>query len=325
MALAQLVHFSVYFFDTLMISRVGEAELAAAAIGSIVFFMLWLLGSGPAHAVTPLVSQALGRDKQNTRDPRRSVRMAIWICFLMAVPLIGLLFFVESIMIALGQDPDVSARARDYIIALSPGLPFALAVMTLRNFLASIEKTLVPFFLVTLGTVINVILNYIFIFGKLGAPELGLVGAGIASSFAYVLGFFFFVIYIAWDRRAKSFDLFRRFFVPDWDRLKTVFKLGWPISVTVTFEGMLFNTCGLIVGVIGISELAGYQIALNVASIAFMMPYGLAMAGAVRIGLARGMACFHHNHHRFGLRNRNICAPSLVHARAHIQFIFGCG
>ena len=288
MALAQLVHFSVYFFDTLMISRVGETELAAAAIGSIVFFLLWMLGAGPASAVTPLVSQALGRDKHDTRDPRRSVRMAIWICFLMTLPLIVLLFFVENIMLTFGQNPEVSARAREYIIALSPGLPFALAVTTLRNFLATIEKTLIPFVLVTAGTIINVFLNFVLIFGKFGAPELGLVGAGIASSLSYALGFLFFVIYIGWDKRAKTFNLFQRFFIPDWDRLKEVLKLGWPISITITFEGMLFNSCGLIVGVIGVSELAGYQIALNVASLAFMMPYGLAMAGAVRIGLARG-------------------------------------
>ncbi len=288
MALAQLIHYSIYFFDTVMISRVGEKELAAAAIGSIIYFLLWMIGAGPTHAVTPLVSQALGRDKDDTRDSRRSVRMAIWVCFLILPLLAGLVFFVEPMLIALGQDPDVSARARDYIITLAPGLPFALAVMTLRNFLATIEKTIVPFILVSLGTVINVALNYVLIFGKFGAPEMGLIGAGIASSISYFLGFVFFVIYIHWDKRAKTFDLFKRFFKPDWERFREIIKLGWPISVTITFEGMLFATSGLIIGVIGVSELAAYQVGLNVASLAFMIPYGLSMAGAVRIGLARG-------------------------------------
>jgi len=288
MGLAQLVQYSVYFFDTLMVSRVGELELAAAAIGSIVYFLMWMLCAGPTSAVTPLVSQALGRDKTDTRDPRRSVRMALWICFLVLPPFVITLFFIESLLVALGQNPDVAALARDYIAVLAPGLPFALGIMTLRNFLATIEKTVVPFILVTLGTLINIGLNYVLIFGNFGAPELGLIGAGIASSISYFLGFVFFAIYIKLDQRAKSFDLFNRFFVPDWERFKDVLKLGWPISITITFEGMLFNAAGLIVGVIGVSELAGYQVALNVASLAFMIPYGLSMAGAVRIGLARG-------------------------------------
>ena len=288
MGLAQFVQYSVYFFDTLMVARVGELELAAAAIGTVVYFLMWMLCAGPTSAVTPLVSQALGRDKTDTRDPRRSVRMALWVCFLVLPPFVMTLFFIEPLLITFGQNADVAVLAKDYIMVLAPGLPFALAIMTLRNFLATIEKTLIPFVLVTIGTVINIALNYVLIFGNFGAPALGLVGAGIASSISYFLGFLLFVIYIKLDQRAKTFDLFHRFFVPDWERLKDVVKLGLPISITITFEGMLFNAAGLIVGVLGVSQLAGYQVALNVASLAFMIPYGLSMAGAVRIGLAKG-------------------------------------
>jgi len=96
------------------------------------------------------------------------------------------------------------------------------------------------------------------------------------------------VIYIKWDSLARSFDLFSNLWKPDWDRMGSLLKIGWPISITVTFEGMLFNAGVLIAGAVGVIEQAGFQIALNVASAAFMMPYGLSMAGAVRIGLARG-------------------------------------
>ena len=288
MALAQLVQFSPYVADTLMIGRIGPEEIAAAAIGAVLYFLLWMVASGPIAAVTPLVSQALGRDKGERRDVRRTVRMSVWACFLMFPLVVALLLMTETIMIFAGQDPKVAALAQGYVLVLAPGLPFTLAVMSLRNFLATIERTIIPFFLIASSALVNIALNWVLIFGNLGAPEMGLIGAGIASSISCIYSFFTFVIYIKWDQRARDFDLFSNLWSPDWERMRGLMKLGWPISVTVTFEGMLFNAGVLIAGAVGVIEQAGFQIALNVASAAFMMPYGLSMAGAVRIGLARG-------------------------------------
>jgi MATE family multidrug resistance protein len=288
MAAAQLVQFSPYVADTLMIGRIGPAEIAASAIGAVLYFLLWMIASGPIAAVTPLVSQALGRDKNERRDVRRTVRMSVWACFLMFPFIVALLMMTKPIMTFVGQDPEVAALAQNYVLVLAPGLPFTLAVMSLRNFLATIERTMVPFLLVASSALVNIFLNWVLIFGNLGAPELGLMGAGIASSIACIYSFFVFVIYIKWDRLAREFDLFSNLWKPDWERMRGLLKLGWPISITVAFEGMLFNAGVLIAGAVGVIEQAGFQIALNVASLAFMMPYGLSMAGAVRIGLARG-------------------------------------
>ena len=145
-----------------------------------------------------------------------------------------------------------------------------------------------PFILVSIVTALNILLNYILIFGHFGAPRLELVGAGIASSLSYIFGFFLFVLYIRIDKRANSFQIFKNFWKTDWGRFKEVVALGWPISLTTLFEGMLFNAAVIIMGVIGVMEQAAYQIALNVAALAFMLPWGLSMAGAVRIGLAEG-------------------------------------
>lgn len=288
MALAQLVQFSPYVADTLMIGRIGPAEIAAAAIGSVLYFLLWMMTSGPIAAVTPLVSQALGRNKTERRDIRRTVRMSVWACFLMFPLIIALLLMTETIMIFAGQDPEVAKLAQGYVLVLAPGLPFTMAVMSFRNFLAAIERTMIPFLLVASSAIVNIGLNWVLIFGNLGAPEMGLIGAGIASSIACIYGFVAFVIYIKWDSRAREFDIFSNLWNPDWERMRDLLKLGWPISITVTFEGMLFNAGVLIAGAVGVIEQGGFQIALNVASVAFMMPYGLSMAGAVRIGLARG-------------------------------------
>ena len=288
MALAQLVQFSPYIADSLMIARIGATEIAASAIGSVLYFFIWMLASGPISAVTPLVSQALGRDSNERRDARRTVRMSVWACFLMFPLVIGLLLMTQPIMVFAGQDPEVAALAQSYVLVLAPGLPFTLAVMSFRNFLATIERTMIPFLLVASAALMNIGLNWILIFGNLGAPELGLIGAGIASSIASIYSFFVFVFYIKWDSSARDFDLFSNLWKPDWERMRELMSLGWPISVTVTFEGMLFNAGVLIAGAVGVIAQAGFQIGLSVATTAFMMPYGLSMAGAVRIGLARG-------------------------------------
>jgi len=290
MGLAQLVQFSPYIADAVMIGRIGPTEIAAAAIGSVLYFLLWMLASGPIAAVTPLVSQALGKNTAERRDVRRTVRMSVWACFLMFPLIIGLLLLTEPIMIFAGQDPEVAALAQDYVLVLAPGLPFTLAVMSFRNFLAAIGKTIVPFLLVASAAIVNIILNWILIFGNLGAPELSLLGAGIASSISGIYAYFAFVIYIKRDAKARDFDLFSNLFKPDWERMGELLNIGWPISVTVTFEGMLFNAGVLIAGAVGVIEQAGFQIALSIASTAFMIPYGLSMAGAVRIGLAKGAA-----------------------------------
>ena len=290
MGLAQLVQFSPYIADAVMIGRIGPKEIAAAAIGSVLYFLLWMLASGPISAVTPLVSQALGKNTAERRDVRRTVRMSVWACFLMFPLIIGLLLLTEPIMIFAGQDPEVAALAQDYVLVLAPGLPFTLAVMSFRNFLAAIGKTIVPFLLVASAAIVNIILNWVLIFGNLGAPELSLLGAGIASSISGIYAYFVFVIYIKWDAKAREFDLFSNLFKPDWERMVDLLNIGWPISVTVTFEGMLFNAGVLIAGAVGVIEQAGFQIALSTASTAFMIPFGLSMAGAVRIGLAKGAA-----------------------------------
>lgn len=288
MALTQIVQFSIYTVDVVMIGRLSPEDLAAAAVGSVIYFALWMLGSGPVSAVTPLVAQVLGENKHERRDARISVRMALWVIALMVPFLFAILLFAEPLMLALRQDPVVARKAGEYVLALAPGWPFALGVMALRNFLAAIGKTFVPFLMVAASVLVNIGMNALLIFGLWGFPELGLVGAGIASSIAYFACFVFFVIYISVNKDAREFHIFENWWRPHWSRFAQVVKLGAPMSAMTVFEGMLFNACVIIVGVIGVLEQAAYQVALNVAALAYMMPWGLAMAGSARAGLAAG-------------------------------------
>lgn len=288
MALTQLAQFSVFTIDILMIGRLGPQDLAAASLGTVIYFLLWMLGFGPVMAVSPLVSQALGADQNDRHSVRVSVRMALWTIVIMCPFMLVLILMAEPLSLLAGQDPAQSAKAGGYVLALAAGWPFALGTMVLRNYLAVIEKIRVPLVLALLTTLINAGLNALLIFGLFGFPKLGLVGAGIASSLSYALGFFMFVLYVNKDKTSAPFRIFEHLFRPHWDRFREVVKLGWPISITTVFEGMLFNACILLMGLIGVMEVAAYQIALNVASMAFMLPWGFSMAGAIRVGLATG-------------------------------------
>ena len=288
MALAQLAQMSIYTIDVIMIGRLGPQELAAASLGLIIYFALWMIGFGPAMAVSPMVSQALGADKNNHTDARRSVRAALWIIIFMTPLVLTVTWFADHALIILGQDPELSQRAGQYIKAVLLGWPFALGVMILRNYLAVLGKTTVPLVIVIIAIALNALLNWLFIFGALGFPRLELVGAGIASFIATLTCFIMFMVYVYVDKDSRRFQIFTNFHKLDPARIKEVFTLGWPISITTFFEGMLFNACILIVGLIGALEVAAYHIALNVASLAFMLPWGFSMAGAARIGLAVG-------------------------------------
>lgn len=288
MALTQLVQFSVNAVDIVMIGRLGPEPLAAAALGVALYYVAWLLGLGFSLAVPPLVSQALGADPDNVDDVRRSVRMGFWAVAAFFPAALLLFLFAGDIIAAVGQPEALARRAAPYVLALAPGLPFALFVITLRSFLAAIGEARAPLYVMIFTTLLNAFLNYLLIYGNWGFPRLELLGAGLASSIAHAAGFFLLVVCIMRDPRAARFRIFEDFLKPDWRRFREVFALGWPIGAAIAFEAMLFNAATFLMGRIGMIEVAAYQVAINIASLAFMMPLGLSMAGGVRVGLAAG-------------------------------------
>ena len=288
MSATQVIQYAVYVADTMMLGRVSKEAVAAAALGSLLVFLGWMVAAGPVNAVTPMASQALGRDPEAYTDVRRSVRMSLWAITLVCLPLGALLAFTEPLLRLAGQDPEVARMAARYAWVVAPGLPFALYIQALRNFLAALDETVWPMILVSLTVVLNIALNALLIFGLLGFPELGLVGAGIASSVSYAVAFALFVWLVRRHKRARHFGIFQNLHRFDAERFREVVRLSWPISLTTMFEGLLFNVAILVMGLIGVAEQAAYQVGLNVAALAFMVPWGFAMGGAVRIGLAEG-------------------------------------
>ena len=288
MALTQLVQFSVQTIDILMIGQLGAEALAAAALANVLFFIPFTVGFGPVMAVSPIVSQALGANRQNFEHVRVTIRMGLWLIILMFPPMLVYFLLAPDLARALGQPENLASLAGPYILALGPGMPFMMGVFMLRNFLAAIDRTRVPLYASLIATLVNVLFNYLLIYGNFGFPRLELVGAGIASAIAHASGFAFLLVYIYADKEARQFRILKDAFVFRWRRLREIIRLGAAMGATFALEATFFNSGVFLMGLIGTNEVAAYQVALNVAALAFMLPLGFSMAGGVRVGLAVG-------------------------------------
>ncbi len=283
---AQLAQMAIHTTDVILVGWLGTTELASVVIATQVFFIVFIFGTGFTSAVIPLVAQALGHnDKVGVR---RAVRMGLWVVIAYCALMAPILWFSEPILLSLGQAPDVAANAQGYLRIAQWGMFPALGLFAIRSFVTGLEKGSIVLY-VTLGMfVMNFVVAYLTVFGHFGAPQLGLHGAALAAVCANVTGFVIIVAYVQMHETTRSYDIFVRFWRPDWPIIREVFHLGLPISFTILAETSLFAAASLLMGMIGKLELAAHGIALQLASIAFMIPLGLAQVATVRVGLANG-------------------------------------
>ncbi|MFB9948024.1 MATE family efflux transporter [Rhizobium puerariae] len=283
---AQLAQMAIHTTDVILVGWLGTTELASVVLATQMFFLVFIFGTGFTAAVVPLVAQALGHN-----DPvgvRRSARMGLWIVFAYGVLTAPLLWFSEPILLRLGQAPDVAALAQSYLRIAQWGVFPALGLMAIRSFVTGLEKGGIVLY-VTIGMfLLNAAIAYTLIFGHFGAPVLGLHGAAIAAVSANLFGFLIAVTYVESQPKMRAYEIFVRFWRPDWGMVREIVGLGLPISFTILAETSLFSAASLLMGMIGKLELAAHGIALQLASIAFMIPLGLAQVATVRVGLANG-------------------------------------
>ena len=283
---SNLAQMALHVTDTVMLGWYGTVELASAVLGASTFFIIFILGSGFALAVTPLVASALGRGDE-TRV-RRDTRMGMWLSVLFGLCVLPLTWWSGPIFAAAGQEPDVVRLGQDYLRIAGFGMIPALLVMVLKSFLSAFERAGIVLWATLAGVVLNVLLNWMLIFGNWGAPELGVRGAAVASVATQMLTLAVLVLYSARHPVLAPYQLFRRFWRPDPPALAQVFRLGWPIGLTGLFESGLFEATAIMMGWIGAVELASHGIALELAIIAFMIHLGLSNAATVRAGRAFG-------------------------------------
>jgi len=279
-----LAQFSIGLTDTVMMGWYSVEGLAAVTLASTFFFVLFIFGSGFAQAVMPLVASQYAEN--DDLQMRRTTRMGLWMSFVFAIAVMPMFYFSGGILLVLGQEPELAADAQAYLRIAGWGVIPALGVMVLKSYLAAIERTQVVLWVTLIAMVVNGFANYALIFGNWGAPELGLRGSAIASLGAQILSLLVIAGYVL--RALPQQQIFARLWKPDWEAFFLVGRLGVPIGLTILAEVGLFATSTLMMGWLGTIQLAAHGVALQLASLTFMIHLGLSNAATVRAGNALG-------------------------------------
>ncbi|OAM76052.1 MATE family efflux transporter [Devosia elaeis] len=286
LVIAQLAQNALHTTDVILLGWLGPAYLAAGTLGTTFFMPFLLFGVGVVGAVAPLVAQARG--ERNIKAIRRIVRQGFWVAIVLATLLLPLVLQIRPIYQMLGQDPMATEMAEQFVQIVAWSLFPAIGIIALRSFLSAFDATRAILVITVLGVVVNALIAYALIFGNFGLPRLELRGAGIATLTTNIVMFVVMLIYVVRHRRFRRFNILMRFWKPDWGYFRSIFAIGTPIALTVLAEVGMFTAAALLMGRIGTDEVAAHAIALQCASMAFMVPLGLGIAATVRVGVAYG-------------------------------------
>lgn len=281
---SHIAQIAIGMTDTVMLGWYDVKALAALVLATSFFMVMFLFGSGFAFAVMPLVSAA--SEVGDEMRIRRVTRMGLWVSAGFALAVLPVFLFAAPIMRAIGQDAGLAEAAQTYLRIQGWGIIPALAVMVLKSYLSGLERTRVQLLVVIAAALANAGLNYILIFGRFGAPELGIRGAAIASLAVQVISVAALAVYAV--RAFPRHALLNRLWKPDWEALGEVATMGGQVALTILAEAGMFSFSSMLVGTLGTVPLAAHGIALQLASLSFMVPLGISNAATVRAGRALG-------------------------------------
>jgi MATE family multidrug resistance protein len=288
LALANLAQMLVHAIDVIFVARLGDEPLAASSLAIALFgLLLWSL-SGMSGMVAALIAAELGRKRHAVREVRRSVRMGLWLAVGLGILAMGICLTGERLMILTGQDSAIAALAGDFLAVIMWAMVPMLLSNVLRNFVSALGRPIFATAITVVAIGVSALFNYAFVFGNLGAPALGLEGSALASVLTSLFILMAYVVVIQSDRRLRRYRVFGNWWRPEWRRLKELLRIGTPVSLTILAEGGMFSAAAFLVGRIGPSELAGHTIALQIAALAFQVPFGVAQAATIRVGYFYG-------------------------------------
>lgn len=280
--IASVAQTGMGFVDTVMAGGVSAIDMAAVSIAASIWLPSILFGVGLLMALVPVVAQlnGSGRQEKISFEIQQGAVMAL----LISIPIIGVLFQTQNILNLMDVEPLMAAKTNGYMHAVMYAVPAFLLFQTLRSFTDGMSLTKPAMFIGFIGLLLNIPLNWMFVYGKLGAPALGGVGCGVATAIVYWVMFALLLGYVMTSKRLAKINLFGQFHKPQLKAQVRLFKLGFPVAAALFFEVTLFAVVALLVAPLGPMIVAAHQVAINFSSLVFMLPMSVGAAVSIRVG-----------------------------------------
>lgn len=285
--LGQLGHVLVGFADNIMVGELGAPALAAVSLANSIFFILMGLGVGFSFAMTPLISEADAA--KNYIEGKKSYQHGVIILSVLGIVLAGVLLLMEPLLGMMNQPEDVVVLAIPYYNVLAFSMIPLLIFQAIKQFTDGLSLTKYAMIAILGSNCINVLFNYVLIYGKFGAPALGAVGAAYGTLVSRVIMIFVLLYFISKRKKFQPYKIAISWFSLEKERVIKIFKLGYPTALQMFFEIGIFASAVLLSGMIGTDEQAANQIALNLSTMTFMVATGVAVTATIRVGNQKGL------------------------------------
>lgn len=280
--IASVAQTGMGFVDTVMAGGVSATDMAAVSIAASIWLPSILFGIGLLMALVPVVAQLNGSGRQ-VKIPFEIQQGAV-MALLISVPIIAVLFQTKTILGLMDVEPLMAEKTNGYMAAVMFAVPAFLLFQVLRSLTDGMSLTKPAMVIGFIGLMLNIPLNWIFVYGKFGAPALGGVGCGVATTIVYWLMFAMLLGYVMTSNRVAHINVFAEFHRPQLKALIRLWKLGFPVAAAMFFEVTLFAVVALLVAPLGPLVVAAHQVAINFSSLIFMLPMSIGAAASIRVG-----------------------------------------
>lgn len=288
--ISQLGHMFTMVADSVMVGQLGTIPLAACALGNSILGVFLVSGIGLSQGITPLVAQENG--KNNKFICGKYLEQGVLISIITGIFLFGIVAIIAQKLAILDQPTEVEVAAKDYLLIIGASIIPLMVYQSFRQFAEGLEYTKQAMYVSIIGNIVNIIFNFLLIYGWLGFPKMGLVGAGIGTLISRVFMGFIMAYYVIKSKNFKPYLENFKLHQPDFIKIKQIFKLGFPIALQYFFEVGAFSGAAIMVGWIGAKELAAHQIAINLAAFTYMGASGIGVAATIKAGNAMGKKDF---------------------------------
>lgn len=284
--IASIAQTGMSFVDTVMAGGVSATDLAAVSVASSIWMPTILFGIGLLMALVPVVAQLNGSGRQH--KIASTIHQGGFLALIVSIPTIIVLLQAGAILEVMEVEILMAQKTIGYITAMIFAVPAFLLFQVLRSFAEGMSLTKPAMVIGFFGLLINIPLNWIFVYGKLGAPALGGVGCGVATLIVYWLMFLMLLFYVATSNRLAHIKLFERFHKPEFKPQWRLFKLGLPVAASIFFEVTLFAVVAVALAPLGSLVVAAHQVSINFSSLIFMLPMSIGAAVSIRVGHTLG-------------------------------------